>query len=453
LNRRFTYTICSLVILCCHFSYAQFNLNLKKSVSKKINFELAGNIIIIPLEINGVTLSFVLDTGVNKAILFSLTKTDTLQVKNTKTIYLQGLGSEGKIEALKSSQNKFKIGDAIGFNKDLYVLLDNSITFTPRLGILVHGIIGYDIFKDFVVEINYASKFIRLHRPDKFKTPYSKHWQSVPIDITNNKPFVKSLVHINDTKQEVKLLIDTGSSYALWLFEDDDKQLYPNKDILFRDFLGKGLSGSVYGQRSRIAQFQIGDYSLHQVNVAFPDSSAIDVARIVKGRNGSIGGGVLKRFNVFFDYHNKTIHLKKNRYFKDPFTYNNSGIVLEYNGTQFVREAIKLPKKGGYQRNEASYNSIQIDLNVSYMLSVKPVYVIAELRESSNAYKAGLRIGDILTRINGKQAYEYKLPKINELLHGKTGKTIRLKVQRNGIELPFKFKLDDVFNQKKEPSK
>ena len=45
--------------------------------------------------------------------------------------------------------------------QDIYVVLDSKINFTSRLGVLVHCIIGYNIFKDFVVEINYRSKYIR----------------------------------------------------------------------------------------------------------------------------------------------------------------------------------------------------------------------------------------------------------------------------------------------------
>ena len=453
MSKGLQYIVCIVLLLSCHLGYSQSDFVMKKPVSKKIDFEFAGNLIIIPLEINGVSLSFVLDTGVNKTILFNSAGKDSLHVKNTKTIYLQGLGSEGRIKALKSSQNKFRLDDAVSLNKDLYVLLDSSITFTPSLGVLVHGIIGYDIFKDFIVEINYASKFIRLHKPQHFKKQFSEKWSTNLIEIINNKPFIKATTQIHQKKQDVKLLIDTGSSDALWLFEDKEKQLYPNKNMMFYDFLGKGLSGSVYGQRSRITGLQLGNYTLKEVNAAFPDSSSIDIARIVKGRNGSIGGNVLKRFNVFFDYNNRRVHFKKNKFFKELFTYNNSGVVLEYNGTQFVQEAISLPTRFDYKKNDNSYSSIQINRTVNYILSAKPIYIIAEMRESSNAYKAGLRIGDILIRLNGKAAYEYKLSEINTLFHGKTGKTIRLKIQRNGTELFFRFKLDNVFEQKKSPQK
>ncbi len=116
----------------------------------------------------------------------------------------------------------------------------------------------------------------------------------------------------------------------------------------------------------------------------------------------------------------------------------------------FVKEQIKVPTYDGFSAKN-NYDAIQIDFSINYMMSLKPVYKIIEIRPSSNAYISGLRVGDILISINGKPTYEYKLPEINEILHGKTGKSIRLKIERRGVSKSFRFKLDDAF-KKSEPS-
>lgn len=418
-------------------------------VSEKIPFEFTNNLIIFPLEINGVELSFVLDTGVNKPILFNLKEYDSLSLKDTKTFYLHGLGGDGKIEALKSSNNKFKIGNAINTNQDVYVVFDKTIDFTPRLGVLVHGIIGYDVFKNFVVEINYNSKYIRLHKPEHFIPKTSKKWTILPINLNRGKAYIDGKVNINNIEKPVKLLIDTGSSDALWLFEDKAEGLTPKKDQFFEDYLGKGLSGSVYGKRSKVEKFTLGNFNLEYANVAYPDSSSIDLAKVFKGRNGSLGGDILKRFNYFFDYANEKLYLRKNGAFKKPFTYNNSGIVLEYNGNMFVEEQIKIQNSNF--TNTKRMNTVQIDYSFNSILALKPAYKIVEIRPLSNAYKAGLRKGDVLLTINAKEAYNYKLQEISGILHGRTGKTVRMKIDRNGESISFKFKLDDVFKTN-EPS-
>ncbi|MDY2586982.1 retropepsin-like aspartic protease [Winogradskyella aquimaris] len=450
MNRLNKHIILLLLVLSSSLSIAQGQFFLKDKVSQKIKFEFAANLIIIPLEINGVELSFVLDTGVSKPILFNLSHNDSLDLKNTKTFYLHGLGAEGKIEALKSSYNRFRLGDAVGNNQDLYVVFDSTINFTPRLGIVVNGIIGYDVFKDFVVEINYASKFLRLHKPETFRPKKSKKWKQIPIEIYRKKPYLDGQVVLKSNVESVKLLMDTGSSDALWLFENKEKGILPNDSLFFMDYLGKGLSGSVYGKRSKIKNFRISDFSLDNVNVAYPDSSSIDISKIYKDRNGSIGGDILKRYNMFVDYGNEMLYLKKNSYFKKPFTYNNSGIVLEHNGTMFVNERIKLPSSDGYTKSH-NPNAVKIDLSISHRMLLKPMYKVVELRKSSNAFAAGLRVGDILLAINGREVYNLKLNQINEILHGDTGRSVRLKIERYGKVKIFRFKLDNAF-KKNEPS-
>ncbi|WP_224529128.1 retropepsin-like aspartic protease [Winogradskyella alexanderae] len=419
-------------------------------VGKKINFEFISNLIIIPIEVNGVELSFVLDTGVSKPILFNLSEKDSLDLKNAKTFYLHGLGAEGKLKALRSSENTFKIGNAVSKNQDLYVVYDEAINFTPRIGVLVHGIIGYDVFKDFVVEVNYSAKYIRLHAINAFKPKTSKKWKAIPMKVYAKKPYVDTQVTLNKTRHDVKLLIDTGSSDALWLFDDTERGIIARPDMKFEDYLGQGLSGSIYGERSKVDNFKISDFEMDYVNVAFPDSISVDKTKMFKERSGSLGGDILKRFNLFFDYKNETLYLKKNSYFKDPFTYNNSGIVLEHNGSMFVKEEIRIPSYDNYG-DDNNKSSVQINFTINYIMKLKPAYKIVELRKSSNAYLAGIRVGDILININGKHAYDFKLPEINKIFHGKTGKTIRLRIERNGESMLFKFKLDDAF-KKNEPS-
>lgn len=178
-----------------------------------------------------------LDSGVSKPILFNIINlTDSLLINNVERIYLRGLGADGEIEALRSRENFLKVGDAININQDIYVVFDNSINFTPRLGVDVHGIIGYDIFKDFVVEINYRSKFIKLFKHSEYKYKNCRKCESFDMILNKNKPYIDAYAEIDTIKTPVKLLIDTGSSDALWLFEDYEKQILPPDDKYFHDF-------------------------------------------------------------------------------------------------------------------------------------------------------------------------------------------------------------------------
>ena len=60
-----------------------FNRNIKKV---RIDFKLINNLIVIPLKINGKELSFILDTGSNKTIVFNISENETIGLKNLEKL-------------------------------------------------------------------------------------------------------------------------------------------------------------------------------------------------------------------------------------------------------------------------------------------------------------------------------------------------------------------------------
>ena len=104
---------------CLSFSQSGFVIQNKKQ-SDRIKFKLINNLILIPVEINGVELSFILDTGVSKPIVFNIINvSETLKINNSEKIFLRGLGEGEPVEALRSRNNIITIGDAISINQDL----------------------------------------------------------------------------------------------------------------------------------------------------------------------------------------------------------------------------------------------------------------------------------------------------------------------------------------------
>ena len=73
-----------------------------------------------------------------------------------------------------------------------------------------------------------------------------------------------------------------------------------------------------------------------------------------------------------------------------------------------------------------------------------PSFTIVELRKESPAFRAGLQIGDIVLNINHKNAHEYSLQDLIQIFYGKEGKRIRLLVDRNGNQMVFYFKLENL---------
>ena len=62
--------------------------NLPKGEKRQnIKFQLINNLIVIPVEINGTELTFILDSGVSKPILFNLSKSDSISINNVSSYW------------------------------------------------------------------------------------------------------------------------------------------------------------------------------------------------------------------------------------------------------------------------------------------------------------------------------------------------------------------------------
>lgn len=372
-------------------------------------FKFINNLIIVPVIINDSdTLHFILDTGLSTSIMTEISWGDTLMLNYTRQVKLNGLGQGEPVDALHSYGNNFNISGIQGVNQDLYVLLQNVFNLSAIFGTKVHGLIGYNMFKNFIVEINYDRKVITFHNPDQYRpSRYQKRGITLPLIIHQTKPYLYGVITLkNGTEVPVKLLVDTGASHALWVDVESDKNIsYPEKtsDV----FLGKGLNGDIYGKIGRMHQFTIGDFTFNQPIVAFPDSLSAGDAIGRDNRNGSLGSEILRRFHVTIDYPNSQITLFPNSQYRSEFKLNRSGIDVE------------APLPG------------------------LPFYIISNVRKDSPADKAGLRKGDEIKYINGKNALHMNINDIYEYFQKRPGYRIKLSMAREGYNFKVVLYLDD----------
>lgn len=439
----YVFLLLLLGILPHHGSAQTFELPAGQKM-EKVRFELINNLVIIPMEINGAQLTFILDSGVSKPILFNLYDQDSLQLNNVAEITINGLGEGEPIKALSSYGNSFRVKGIQNNNQEVYVVIDKEMNFSPILGIPVHGIIGYDLFKDFVVDINYGSQTIKFIDPAYYTPKKGRKYETIPIWLHHNKAYIKGEVQLEDNPNvPVKLLVDTGSSDAVWLFQDDEKGLgIPDKN--YEDYLGKGLNGQIFGRRTKVKRLKIGSFILSDAKVAFPNMESFGDLQNIGDRNGSVGGEVLRRFNIVFNYPGREVTLRKNSNFKLPFQYNLSGLELQHNGMRYIAERIA-NANGVVRKDTDSFGTVQILMQNTTRLSLVPEIVVSAIRAGSPAAQAGLREGDVVLAVNGKSIHRYKLQEVLKMINQKKGKRIKLRIERLNNDLLFSFVLKDVF--------
>ena len=409
--------------------------------SEKIKFQLINNLIVVPIEVNGTELSFLLDSGVSSPILFNISETDSVQINHVSEITIKGFGDNVPIKALVSEKNQFRLKNISNENQKLFVVMDKSINFSTSLGIPVHGIIGYDLFRDFVVDVNYIKKHIRFSNPETYVYRQKKNTEVLPLSIRAKKAYLNSELYLGEEDElSVRLLLDTGSSDALWLFESDSINV-PDKH--YDDFLGKGLNGNIYGKRTKVNGLRIGRFLLNDAKAAFPDKNSFRELTNLVERNGSLGGSVLKRFHVVFDYRRNRIILRKNSNFDKPFKYNLSGLDLQHNGIRYIAESIA-DDRGVVYSDKAEFGNVQLLFENQTRLSVAPEIIVSAIRAGSPAYEAGLKEGDVILAVNGKRIHRYKLQDILEMINEKEGKRIKLLIERYNSDLLFTFVLKNM---------
>lgn len=394
-----------------HISFNDMTFVRKRQKRLILPFKLVNNLIILPVQINDSDMmNFIVDTGVNSTIITELSLSNTISLNYTRKKTLRGLGEGEDLEALHSFGNEFNISGIKGKNQHVFMLLEDVFHLSTKLGMRVQGIIGYSLFRDFVVTINYERQRIVFTTPKKYKPKKADLKKAIvlPLKLHKTKPYLEAeIIQFDNVKTKVKLFLDTGASHALWLDADSkDEILIPENSI--DSYLGRGLNGEIYGKIGRIKAIKLGEFVLQDVVTVYPDTSSTNSTLDLDGRNGSLGAEILKRFRVSIDYSRQEITLRPNSNFKKPFDYNMSGF------------------------------------EVSTPIPEMPYFVISSVRGNSPAAKAGLLKGDQILWLHNHRVKDYTLSEINELLYSKDGKKIKITIKRGEQVIKTEFVLEKI---------
>jgi hypothetical protein len=421
--------------------FGQFRLE-NPDKKYKITFDNTHNLIILKCVVNGSQLNMILDTGSDKNLLFAFPENETLTFYDLQKLNVKGVGFGEEIEAYLSKGNTCAIGEFTNTNFEMLLVPDVNIGLIDKLGIPINGILGSDFFEGNWVEIDYQREKIYIIPKERFKTKKLHKYESKQVVIQKGKPYVNIKMKQSEfeTEKNYKLLLDTGLGDGLWLFENDTLQC---KHRFFNDVLGRGLTGEITGKKSRVNELFINDFRLNEALVSYPDSVSISELDKIQGRNGSLGGEILKRFNWIFNYETQHFYFKKNSLFEDKFNYNMSGIEVQHNGSQWIKQTLYDHSTG----NKVNVNEYVFDnpnRKYDYTYELKPIFEIYSVRKDSPAQKAGLQVGDIILSINRRASQHLSIEKIAEIFHSQEGKIIKMKVERAGENLDFEFQLEKI---------
>ena len=367
-----------------------------KSEFVSIPFELDSNHLIFPIRIKETTFRVILDTGMPMSGLM-LYGTDAVEKLDLEygggSVMVGGAGSSQHMEARLALGVDVEIGD-IRMNDATTIVMPPL----PHFHGFHDGVIGYGLFKNFVVHIDNDRNVVEFHDPKTFSALESS--TVVPLTFKRNFPFTDIVVTAGDSQKVLNVVIDIGAGHAISLNVDDDATFSVPGDSI-RTMIGKGVSGSLEGQVGRIRRLELGGEILTDVVATFPDREFQNPGGMNTG-NGNLGNGLLRRFNVTFDYSRKAMLLERNERFNEPFEWNMSGMRLA----------------------PAEQTGLRIEALV----------------ENSPAAKAGLAIDDVVTHVNGKAVSRDDVRSLRQMMK-QEGAEVRIAATRNGQRLEVKLKL------------
>ena len=167
-------------------------------------------------------LRFVLDTGVRTSILTDRTFSDILNISYNRKIPLVGADGDREVVAYVANGISLKLPGVVGQGQALLVLEEDYLQLKNYLGTEVHGILGYELFSRFIVEIDYDSRMLTLHEPYSFKPKGRRN--VIPLEVQDTKPYIHTNLRLqNGTTIAAKLMLDTGASHSLLLDIDSYK--------------------------------------------------------------------------------------------------------------------------------------------------------------------------------------------------------------------------------------
>ena len=245
-----------------------FSQNKNKIV---IPFQLINNSIIVQPKVNTIQLNLILDTGSGYNILFAFPEKDSIAFYNTSKIKITGPGMNEPIDAYISKNNKIEFNSLSSKKLNVILMLEDKFSFTTSMGIPIHGILGADFFLDNIVEIQYETKRIIVYRKETKRFLHKIiNYKKMPFNIKENKPYIPVSINIEDKKtQNLELLVDTGLSDGLWIFE---KELDLKSKKYINDYLGAGIGGDVFGKRVRFKNINFSDFEFKEPIISLPDT-------------------------------------------------------------------------------------------------------------------------------------------------------------------------------------
>ena len=277
---------------------------------------------------------------------------------------------------------KMQVGDAVLTNQ-LFGVAPTRQGFGVSAGRPVDGLIGWEVLARYVTTFDYANKTVTLSLPGSATEPANA--QVVPFVFYGTQPQIACTID----GIPAECAIDTGARDTISFmgpFTSAHRQIIP-ATLTAPGVNGFGVGGPAIGRLGRVASVGIGEVTL--TNLVADYSVQTQGAFAAPFVAANIGGNLLRRFTITFDYRNATMALVPNATLHEPDVYERSGLFL-------IRHAGST--------------------------------VVVDARPGTPAASAGIAKGDVIVSIDGSPAGGMSLAQIRDLFSQPAGTVVTLQI-------------------------
>jgi hypothetical protein len=291
-------------------------------------FEIANNKPFVQVTVDGSAPQwFVLDTGNNGNSIIARECADRLHLTRGAEERVEvGAGSGADVGLAHGSQavHLRALGETLSVAEPTVLTLGHVARTEGRR---VDGLLGNDFLSRHVVEIDYAHSTITLHGPAGYMPPPNA--VIVPLQLDTGWPIAEATVTTRGgTPIPCHLIIDTGVRGVVTLFRPFSKRygLLDSPGGLHHFVIGVGAGGISRGDVGRLNALSLGSRTFAQPVAIFSrDTSGIFA---MDGPDGIVGGELLRRHRVTFDYPHRRMILEPYPAQAAAFEYDMSGLFL-----------------------------------------------------------------------------------------------------------------------------
>lgn len=303
-----------------------------------VPFTLFDNRMLIETTIDGQgPFTMIVDTG-SSSVVITPGVARRLGLVTRANGFVTGAGS-GSAAASETRLSSLAVG-SLQFN-DVHAEMIDLAPIQRAIGFpALDGVIGYDVLRRLRMGVDMDAMRLTLSYP-VLQTPQNAAELAFTVN-GNGMPQIPAAVNgVRGT-----FVIDTGDRWSLTLFRHfaQAHDFYRNAPIRSA-ITGIGIGGAIYSDVLHTSVTLFGSTVSGVVTRASLDKGG---AFALAPQDASIGTGLLKRFNIVYDYPDRMLFAWPSRFFADPDVYRP--LVLENGALHVAPPATVAPPNGPRRR-------------------------------------------------------------------------------------------------------